>query len=148
MKVEELLNLRWKQVKDWSKLTGVTKENGEKFVCRTDIDNFVNGMYRNLANRLLIPCENLEKIIKSKNQDFYSLKEELFRGRYDYSILDVRIVELKNSFQMPDLSGSEEDIVTDSEMHHEGFSDDIGIGDFLREIFQKMERIIREDFFW
>lgn len=115
MEAKDVKKLPWKQVTDWSALSA-TNENwkGEHFVCETDVNVFVENVYRDISRQLNIPYEQLQPILVAENAPFNSLKAHLFKVYTGYGRKNTNLIKLEGSLRIPDISKAENDVATDN----------------------------------
>ena len=108
MGAKDVLNLPWKKVTDFGDLSTTHEDRrGYLYVCETDVDTFIENIYRDISRKLNISYENLCPILKAENNAFYKLKEHLF-SKYDgYARKSTRILELLDTLRVPDISNVE-----------------------------------------
>lgn len=116
MEEKDVTSLSWKKVTDWSELSA-TYENrwGECFVSETDVDVFVENVYRDIARQLNIPYEQLKPILTAENGAFNTLKKRLFKAYTGYAKKNAQLIELENTLRVPDISKIE-NIVTEDKV--------------------------------
>ena len=116
MEAKDVTSLSWKKVTDWSELSA-TNENcwGDRFVSATDVDVFVENVYRDIARQLNIPYEQLKPILMAENGAFNTLKERLFKAYTGYATKNAQLIELENTLRVPDISKIE-NIVTEDKV--------------------------------
>ena len=114
METRDVMNLPWKKVTDWSELSASNEGRwGDYFVCATDVDVFVQNIYRDFARKTNIPFNELKPILEAENSAFYSLKEKLFKAYTGYSRTHARLRELENTLRIPDISNIKETVRED-----------------------------------
>ena len=115
MEAKDVKNLPWKQVTDWSGLSASNENQiGESFVCKADVDLFVENVYRDIARQLNIPYEQLQPILVAENEPFNSLEARLFKAYIGYGRKQPKLIELEGMLRIPDISKVEEDVATDN----------------------------------
>ena len=108
MEAEDVLQLPWKQVTDWSGLK-VTFQCGRFTICEDDVETFVYFIFSDIARILRIPYDQLYPVLQEENQRFYSLKKEIFENIYVkkhgiYSESNyVRLLKMQNALMVPDI---------------------------------------------
>ena len=116
MEVKDVTSLPWKKVTDWSELSASNVDwLGDRFVCATDVNVFVENVYRDIARQLNIPYEQLKTILKAENGAFYTLKERLFKACSGYGKKNSQLIELENTLRVPDISNIE-NVVTENKV--------------------------------
>lgn len=119
MKVEELRNLNWVAVTDWSQLTKTHLDNKNNArVGMRDIEHFVENIFRETARKLKVSYVELQPILKVENTAFFSAMQCLFSTTIDgFSKDDERLIELESMFRIPNISDTHksnvEKILTD-----------------------------------
>lgn len=114
MEVKDVTSLPWKKVTDWSELSASNEYwLGDRFVCATDVNVFVENVYRDISRKLNIPYEQLKPILKDENEAFYTLKERLFKACFRYGKKDSLLIELENTLRVPDISNIENAVIED-----------------------------------
>lgn len=108
MEAKDVLNLPWKKVTDFGDLSTTYEDFlGYFYVCETDVDVFIENIYKDISRKLNISYEDLCPILKAENNAFYKLKEHLFSKRNCFSKKSTRILELLNTLRIPDISNVE-----------------------------------------
>ena len=91
MSAEHLRRMKWIPVKNWKNLTATHKGMDGYLVSEEDVDIFVENLIREIARRLNLPYEEVDKVIKEENSAFFKLKAKVFKqeaqGRYFSSTL-------------------------------------------------------------
>lgn len=114
MEVKDVTSLPWKKVTDWSELSASEIDFlGDRCVCETDVNVFVENVYRDISRKLNIPYEHLKPILKDENEAFYTLKGRLFKGGSRYEKKNSILIELENTLRVPDISNIENDVIED-----------------------------------
>ena len=114
METRDVMNLPWKKVTDWSELSkSLEGRLGDYFVCATDVDVFVQNIYKDIARKTNIPFNELKPILETENSAFYSLKERLFKNHEGYCRKHARLIELENMLRIPDISNIHENVLED-----------------------------------
>ena len=105
MYANEVKNLKWVSVSDWSELT-MTHFNtwGTAFVGKSDVESFVENVFKDVARKLNIPYTELEPILREENSAFYSTKDRLFKNYNGVSKTHSRLVELEKMLRIPDVT--------------------------------------------
>lgn len=115
MEPKDVIGLPWKKVTDWSELSASHEDVwGRYFVCETDVNVFVENIYRDISHKLNIPCEQLKPILMTENDAFYTLKERLFKAYTGYGKSNTRLIELQNTLRIPDISNVETAVTADN----------------------------------
>ena len=79
MQANEIKNLKWIPVTDWSKLTAIEFDFwGDSFVGNGDIKNFVDNVFKDVARKLNISYKELGQILKEEISAFFSSKCIIF----------------------------------------------------------------------
>ena len=74
MEAKDVLNLPWKKVTDFGGLSTTHEDRrGYLYVCETDVDTFIENIYRDISRKLNISYENLCPILKAENNAFYKI---------------------------------------------------------------------------
>lgn len=108
MEAKDVIGLPWKKVSDWSELSASNEDFwGNYFVCSTDVNIFVENIYRDISRKLNISYEQLKPILMAENEAFYTLKERLFKVYIGYSKNNTQLIELQNTLRVPDISNVE-----------------------------------------
>ena len=76
MNVNDVRNLEWVGVKDWSGLLGTASYG---YIREIDIDNFVDNIFKDVSRKLNISYEEMEPLLKKENSAFFSAKSTLFK---------------------------------------------------------------------
>lgn len=100
----DIRNLNWIPVRDWSSLpaTGMAIS---QYVTKTDMENFVEMIFREKARKLHIPYTEIESILKDENTPFYSTLNTTFE-RVDYmglSRASEKVLTLQDMLRVPDV---------------------------------------------
>lgn len=111
MDANEVKNLKWMLVTDWSKLSKTYRGFlGDLYVGESDVDCFVENVFKDVARRLNIAYSELEPILKEENSAFYSEKARLF-GRYtSVTGYHMGLLKLEGMLRIPDVLAFFEDI--------------------------------------
>lgn len=108
MEAKDVLSLPWKKVTDFSDLSETYVDLvGDSYVCKTDVDVFIENIYRDISRKLNIPYEDLNPILTAENNAFYKLKKQLFKKYNGFSRDSTRLVKLLNTLRVPDISNVE-----------------------------------------
>lgn len=118
MKAKDVLNLPWKKVTDWSELTSsykiIAKYNLEYYVSSTDVDVFVENVFRDIARKLDIPYKELKPILMAENKAFYTLKKRLFKIYKGCGGASPNLIGLQKTLRIPDISNIETAVTKDN----------------------------------
>lgn len=114
MEAKDVISLPWKKVTDWSELSASNGCWGKCYVCDTDLNVFVENIYRNISRKLNINYEQLKPILVAENDPFYRLKANLFDYYDGYDKNHPRLIELQNTLRVPDISNIEDAVTTDN----------------------------------
>ncbi len=115
MEVKDVMNLPWRKVTDWSDLSASAELfSGKFYVCKTDVNVFVERLYRNVARQLSIPYGNLLPILIAENGPFYTLKDLIFSDDHAYSKDDSKLIDLESTLRIPDTSKFNNNVATDN----------------------------------
>lgn len=109
MEAKDVTSLPWKKVTDWSELSA-SYENWlfGCYVTETDVNVFVENVYRDISRQLNIPYEQLKPILTVENEAFNTLKKQLFKnGKTVFYKKDTKLIELENTLRVPDISNIE-----------------------------------------
>lgn len=111
MYANDVKNLKWVPVSDWSELT-MTNINswGTAFVGNSDVESFVQNVFKDVARRLNILYTELEPILKEENSAFYSTKNRLFMQFGGVSKTHDRLLELEKMLRIPDVTTVPENV--------------------------------------
>ena len=105
MYANEVKNLKWVPVLDWSELTMTNFSDSNKaFVGKSDVENFVENVFKDLARKLNIPYTELEPILIEENSAFYSTKDRLFKKYKGLSKTNLRLLELEKMLKIPEVT--------------------------------------------
>lgn len=105
MYANEVKNLKWVPVSDWSELTMTNFNSWDTaFVGKSDVESFVENAFKDVARRLNIPYTELEPILKEENSAFYSTKDRLFKQFSGVSKTHSRLLELEKMLRIPDVT--------------------------------------------
>ena len=115
MEAKDVKNLPWKRVTDWSGLSASNEDRlGNHFVCKVDVDVFVENVYRDIARKLNIPYEQLQPILTTENEPFNLLEARLFKDYIGYGRKHPNLIKLEGTLRIPDISQVENNIATDN----------------------------------
>ncbi len=132
MDAKDVRKLPWTKLTDWTELPATYTADG--FVGETDIDVFLENVYRDISRKLNISYELLLPILKEENEAFYNLKEQLFKRSYfSYGKENVDLLYLQDTLRVPDISSIHKDKVSICFEMFEDFSDMEKI-EFLQKI--------------
>lgn len=148
MYANEVKNLKWVSVLDWSELTMTHFNRWDKaFVGQTDVDSFVENVFKDVARKLNIPYTELEPILNEENSAFYSTKERLFKKYSGVSKDYLRLLELEKMLRIPDVT-SVPDSTTQSNVE-KFLADFSALNDREKlEILQRLETVsVKVEFF-
>lgn len=105
MYANEVKNLKWVPVADWSELPMTNFNIWEHaFVGKSDVESFVENVFKDVARKLNIPYTELEPILKEENSAFYSTKDRLFKQFGGVSKTHPRLCELEKMLRIPDVT--------------------------------------------
>lgn len=105
MYANEAKNFKWVHVPDWGELTRTHFNScGAAYVGESDVESFVENVFRGVARRLNIPYTELEPILKEENSAFYSTKKRIFEQFSGVSTTHPRLLELKKLLRIPDVT--------------------------------------------
>lgn len=108
MEAKDVIGLPWKKVTDWSELPTSDRDCwGRYFVCSTDVNVFVENIYKDISRKLNIPYKQLKPILIAENDAFYRLKERMFKACIGYGKDSTRLIGLQNTLRVPDISNVE-----------------------------------------
>ena len=102
MEAKDVITLPWKKVKNWSELPASEDYGSIYYVCETDVDIFVENIYRDISRKLNISYEELRPILVEENKAFYELKSKLFKS-FIYTKHYSKLKELKRTLRVPDI---------------------------------------------
>lgn len=72
MNAKDISKLNWVPVTDWSELTQTYFTLfGESYVQKTDIEIFIENIFRDIARKLNLSYNDINKIQKEENSAFY-----------------------------------------------------------------------------
>ena len=104
MKKQEIFDMPWTKVKDWSECPASNRRLREYYITKKDIEIFVVNLFRDIARTLKIPYSELKSILFLENESFFKLKEQLFKNNlFAYHNQDPRIIELQKTLRVPDI---------------------------------------------
>ncbi len=104
MEAKDVLELPWKKLKDWSDLSASYKDRwGVFYVCETDVDVFVENVYRDISRQLKISYTQLEPVLQKENEAFGTLKRRLFKNDNVYGKEAARLLSLEKILRVPDI---------------------------------------------
>lgn len=106
MYANEVKNLKWIPVLDWQELT-MTSFNvwdDAAYVGNSDVESFVETIFKDIARKLNIPYAELEPILKEENSAFYSTKDRLFKKFNGISKTYPCLIELEKMLRIPDVT--------------------------------------------
>lgn len=102
MNSEQIKKLPWINVEDWSKLEPTTAGFCERrYASEFDVDNFVEHIFKEIAEKLNVSYEDILPILRKSNSAFYLLKSEIFRKYDGISIQSDKFNALKKLFRVP-----------------------------------------------
>lgn len=112
MKAEDLLSLPWKHVKDWSALSATDDDERSpySYVRKADVNNFVDWICEQIAQKTKIPKDEVAEVLKRKNREFYSLEEKLFLHSYSFRKKDEELIELERALIIPRIKNTEDNL--------------------------------------
>ena len=73
-------------------------------VGKSDVENFVENVFKDLARKLNIPYTELEPILIEENSAFYSTKDRLFKKYKGLSKTNLRLLELEKMLKIPEVT--------------------------------------------
>lgn len=105
MYANEVKNLKWVPVADWSELT-MTNFNiwDDASVGKSDVESFIENVFRDVARKLNIPYTELKPILKEENSAFYSTKDRLFNQFSGVPKAHSRLLQLEKMLRIPDVT--------------------------------------------
>lgn len=105
MYANEVKNLKWVSVSDWSELT-MTEFGGwnKEFVGKSDVESFVENVFKDVARKLNIPYTELEPIFKEENSAFYATKDRLFKHFKGVLRVHPSLIKLEKMLKIPDVT--------------------------------------------
>ena len=105
MQASDVKKFGWVGVEDWSSLTeSVPTIDDGLYVGYMDIEDFVENLFREIANQLNIPYKELKPVLVEKNAEFYKERTRMF-GIYDgFDKSHVLLYSLKSMLRIPDIS--------------------------------------------
>ena len=105
MEAKDVTSLSWKKVTDWSELSATHRNYcGACYVSATDVEVFVENIYRDIARQLNISYEQLKPILTAENGPFNTLKKRLFKACTGYAKENAQLIGLENTLRVPDIS--------------------------------------------
>jgi len=103
MNANEIRNLNWVTVSDWSDLTMTAPGFDGPLVGESDVNNFVENTFREVARKLRLPYEEVAPILKEENSSFYALKENFFMRQAFTSKRNEVFLEVQKMLKIPDV---------------------------------------------
>lgn len=132
MDAKDVKKLPWTKLTDWTQLPATSYERD--CVEESDINVFLENVYRDISRKLNISYELLLPILREENEAFYDLKEKLFvRSNEAYGKANVKLLCLQDTLRVPDISSIHKDKVSICFKMFEDFSDMEKI-EFLQKI--------------
>ena len=106
MQANEVKKLKWVPVSDWSELTmtDYTCFGETVFVGKSDVEGFVENIFRDVARKLNIPYAELEPILKEENAAFYSTMNRIYHQFYGVAKAHPALIELEKLLRIPDVT--------------------------------------------
>lgn len=106
MEAKDVKSLSWRKVTDWSELSeSYIGFLGLRYVCETDVNVFVENVFRDIARKLGIPYEQLKPVLQDENSSFYTLKKRLFAAYPGLDKMSTCLIELEDTLRVPDIIG-------------------------------------------
>lgn len=83
MNAKDIRKLNWVPVTDWSELTQTYFDFfGKPFVSKTDIEIFIENIFKDIARKLNLSYNDINRIQKEENSSFYKTMKSLFQGLF------------------------------------------------------------------
>lgn len=105
MDTNEVKKLKWVCVENWSKLIPTSYNSEDSYnVVESDVDDFVENTFKEVAQNLNIPYKELKPILDERNSSFISAKERVFST---YGYMKIRhpiLLKLENLLIIPDIT--------------------------------------------
>ena len=103
MRANEVKNLNWVPVTDWSNLPQTVFDWFNcSYVGETDVYNFADDIFRHTARKLEIPYSELKPILEEENSAFYETCARLFYCYKGLAPNDKRLTNLKSLLRIPE----------------------------------------------
>lgn len=107
MEAKDVKKLPWKKVTDWTNLSQTHVDESwfhtTLYVCRQDINIFVETVCRDISRKLKCPYEELKSVIDAENAPFYWLMNRMFHNYSGLGINSSELTILKNTLILPDV---------------------------------------------
>ena len=108
MLANDLIHREWTTFKDWYKMRGDSRfEENLRFTER-DFDNFVEIIFRQIAEALGVKYNNIKAILYGKNIQFFEEKARIFSESSDITELSDECKKLKTILCVPDINFKQE----------------------------------------
>lgn len=112
MHANEVRNLKWVPVTDWSELTMTYYDTRDDvfFVGKLDVESFVENIFKDIARKLNISYAELKPVLQEENSAFYSTNYRLFKEFYGVSNTFPHLLELEKMLRIPDVTTAPDNI--------------------------------------
>lgn len=107
MTIEDIRKLKWNTLYDseWSSLPKTCKGSfNRRYVSKNDIINFITDKIHSCSRHLCVDYKEFESLVKSENEAFYELLDNLFEIYEGLSVSGAEgsdLNSLKNFFKLP-----------------------------------------------
>ncbi len=105
MNAKDIRKLNWVLVTDWSELTQTYFTLfGESYVQKTDIEIFIENIFKDIARKLNLSYNDINRIQKEENSAFYKTMKSLFQDLFSYfNKYDPSLLALEKMLRVPDV---------------------------------------------
>ena len=105
MNAKDIRQLNWVPVTDWSELTQTYFTLfGESYIQKTDIEIFIENIFKDIARKLNLSYNNINRIQKEENSAFYKTMKSLFQDLFYYfNKYDPSLLALEKMLRVPDV---------------------------------------------
>lgn len=95
--------IRWTHVIDWSNLTTTSCDILDGYdVSESDVDEFVENIFKEVARNLNIPYKEIKPILDEKNSAFYSAKVIVFKTYGNMKAQHPILLKLESLLTIPE----------------------------------------------
>ena len=103
MNAKGISKLNWVPVTDWNELAQTYFDFwGTPFVSKTDIEIFIENIFRDIARKLNLSYNDINKIQKEENSAFYKTMKSLFQNFFSYFNKNVHsLLALEKMLRVP-----------------------------------------------
>ena len=102
MLVDQLITCKWELCTEWGNMrgTGDSPEYDMSYT-ETDVDNFVEIMFRKVAEKLDVKYETIKDVLYGRNITFFELKARIFNDYDSLSSSDEDLKKLRAELKIP-----------------------------------------------